>query len=566
MSANNGMTPDNNDRENLEKFYEMLDQWGVTIPSELEPLSIDRLILDWCKAKFPRPQDAFLALRQGNKIEEAAAALFGYCYAEMEPFGWTLEKKRSYILEDTNYGNNEKTIDEKQKEFIRGFIEPLDDLIHFRDEFSSNQVIYTEKEDNQALHSYIDVMIGAARSILFFSGEKKEYEYGIDISLSNLFEIIMHGEIIKAEKFSLRNFVNDGQSISGDVPGFLACLACGVVCESYAQLASNLKKDYERNYESAFSAYIDEIKYLNKTGYTYTLFSQLFEDEENIDQGKIQDPFVNAIGAWEQLKTKPDQIQDWPKLHFYLEELYGFSDDNECGPDRLQDFVYFPKQFSFCEAWLSQAQIHEIVIKHQNDIHKQRFLNDFLVNLWDYLEESTRERLVNAETNWYTTKPPIKMTSTFKDYAVALETELQLILFKKVNPQIARILQNKIEYKNLVYLSSPHAYSLYLSDMANILRYLKENENNKNIDPLFRAIQQAVSSLPVSAESKAFLTQKEFTRDLNDIYLIKNADIHPVFRKELSRVSELRNRILGIGIVGYLANIANIKRELNQGL
>ena len=151
MSENKDIKPDNNDRENSEEFYEMLARWGIKIPSDIKPLSLDRLILDWCKTKFPRPQDAFLALRQGDNIEEAAAALFGYCYAEMEPFGWTLEKKRSSILEDTNYGNTDKTIDENQKEFIHDFIEPLDDLIHFRDEFSSDQVIYTEKEDNLSL-------------------------------------------------------------------------------------------------------------------------------------------------------------------------------------------------------------------------------------------------------------------------------------------------------------------------------------------------------------------------------------------------------------------------------
>ena len=272
MSENKGITPDNNDRENSKEFYEMLVRWGV----EIKPLSLDRLILDWCKTKFPRPQDAFLALRQGGNIVEAAAVLFGYCYTEMEPFGWTPEKKRSYILEDTNYANNENTIDEKQKEFIHSLIEPLDDLIYFRDEFSADQVIYTEKEDNQALHSYIDVMIGAARSIVIFSGEKKECDYGVDSSLSHLFDIIKHSEIIKAEKFSLRDFVNVGQSISGDVTGFLACLACAAVCESYAQVSSNLKKEHERNYESAFNAYIDEIKYLNKTGYPYTLFSELY--------------------------------------------------------------------------------------------------------------------------------------------------------------------------------------------------------------------------------------------------------------------------------------------------
>ena len=563
MSENKDIKPDNNDRENSEEFYEMLARWGIKIPSDIKPLSLDRLILDWCKTKFPRPQDAFLALRQGDNIEEAAAALFGYCYAEMEPFGWTLEKKRSSILEDTNYGNTDKTIDENQKEFIHDFIEPLDDLIHFRDEFSSDQVIYTEKEDNQVLHSYIDVMIGAARSILIFSGEKKESDDIVDSSLSHLFDIIKHGEIIKAEKFSLRDFVNVGQSISGDVTGFLACLACAVVCESYAQILSNLKKEHERNYESAFSAYIDEIKYLDKTGYTYILFSELFADEENIEEGKIQDPFVNAIAAWEQLKKKPDQVQNWPKFHSYLKKLYNFSNDKECGPDEEPDFVYFPKQLSFCEAKLSQTQVYEILKEQQADFHTQRFTNDYLVNLWNCLEENTKERLIKAETNWYTRKPPVSLTSAFKEYASALEIELKAILFRSVEQDIQRILPKYKDKDNFPFLSSPHAYSLYLSDMGKILGYLGQN-SSKPIHSDFISIQRAISNLPISCGLKAFLTQKEFTMDLGDIYRIRNADVH-LATIGLSQCSYLRNRILGIGTKGYLAYIAEIKKQLKEG-
>jgi hypothetical protein len=437
-------------------------------------------------------------------------------------------------------------------------------FVFIRDRFSPNQVLYPENITVQNTKPYVDVMLGAAYSILFFSPTKKEYNFRVDTMLTQLFEIIKLGGVLEAEKFSLIDFVNDGQSISGNITGFLACLACGVVCESYAQIASNLKKEHERDYESAFSAYIDEIKYLDRTGYTYTLISELFANEENIKQGKIQDPFVNAIAAWEQLKNKPDPIQNWRELRFYLDELYTFSDDNKCGPDELADFVYFPRQFSFCEAKLSQPQVYEILKEQQADFHIQRFTKDFLVNLWDCLEENAKERLIKAETNWYTRKHPVRLTSAFTEYAIALEIELRAILFRSVEQDIQRILPKYKDKNNFMFLSSPHAYSLYLSDMGRILGYLGQN-SSKSIHSDFISIQRAISNLPISGGLKAFLTQKEFTMDLGDIYQIRNADVHLITRG-LSQCSDLRDKLLGIGAKGYIANIAEIKKQLKEVL
>jgi hypothetical protein len=115
-----------------------------------------------------------------------------------------------------------------------------------------------------------------------------------------------------------------------------------------------------------------------------------------------------------------------------------------------------------------------------------------------------------------------------------------------------------------MFLSSPHAYSLYLSDMGRILGYLGQN-SSKSIHSDFISIQRAISNLPISGGLKAFLTQKEFTMDLGDIYQIRNADVHLITRG-LSQCSDLRDKLLGIGAKGYIANIAEIKKQLKEVL
>jgi len=536
------MTPDHinddSNHEKLDEFNELMTRWDIRIPEEVNPKDFGTLILDWCKTKYQRPQDALQAMKEDRNIKEAAAVVFGYCYAEMQPFGFPLESSRSDKL-----------------------------LLYFRDEFSNIQIIYDKNVITHAVIPCVDVMLAAARAILLFSGQKIEYDLDFDILLSGLYETIKHGGVPEVKRFASGQFLNDGQSISGDVVGFLSCLACGVVCECYAQLESNYKRENERKYESALGAYVNEIKCLEKAGLEYTLFSALFAGEEyqenlEVDEGKFQDPFINAIKAWEHLKNDPNQLPNWDELRDDLIELSKFSDSDECGPDGIPDFVYFPSQISFCEAKLSLKEVYQILKKQDTQFHVQRFCNDYLEELWDYLEENTRQRLLNAETSWYTKKPPISVTSAFKDYAVALEQELWVLLFEPVSPVISKILQKKGEYRNLLNLSTPPVYRLYLSDMGKILRYLGENRNK--IHPDFVPIQRALSDLSISVESKTFLIQTQFATDLVDIYLIKNSDIHPVWPKVLPRASELRKRILGIGNKGYLANIANIKRQLND--
>jgi hypothetical protein len=561
------------DQESNEAFEEMVSRWGITIPSEtkkLEPLSIEVLVEEWCREQFKRPGDAVRALKEGGKHIEASTALFGYCYSCLSPslFGQSLEECLEYELSQLKrYSDHELEAEHYQDQ-----VNIYRDLISFRDEFSSEQVLYPEGQENRALKSHVEVLLAAGRTILVFSRSKKQYDPDLDELLENAYKTVKQGKVGKAENFSNKSFDNDGRHITGDVVGFLACLACSAVCYSLAHMAFEFRRDYDRDFETAFKTYVEGAKYMLKTGYGIDFFDELFAGEgyyQDGDERELGNAFWNAIDVWEQLKKKQEKVQNWQELHSYLLKLedimYEESLDAEigCYPDGEPGFVYLPRQISFCDGKLSQEEIRQVIQQQRKDQHNQRLRNDFFEELWPYLEGTTKNCLIDAEYTWYDKPTKDSRISAFVDYSMALETELHAIIFQKPEVQkcikmILKKQKNDNDYKKRMKLSSLEADSLYLSDMSKLLGYVRENWTD--VIP----VKKAISSLPIPEDMKVFLTQKRFTDDLGDIYQIRNRSVHrlPWQSVLLLRMSELRKKILGIGCEGYLIKLAEIKELL----
>jgi hypothetical protein len=412
---------DGPDKESLEEFEEMMKRWGVELPKEeekAEPLGIDILTGEWCKEKFRQPSDAIKALKEEEKHIEASAALFGYCYTILAPsfFGLTLEQCLEWEL--------------KYSQDNQDNVNVCRNLISFENDFSSEQVLYPEGRDNRALKSYVDVLLAAAHALLAFSGEtKREYDPHLHETLESAYEIVKPGRVREAENFSNLDFYNDGRHLSGDVVGFLACLGCAVVCYSLAQILSKLRPDYDRDYETAFKAYVQGAKYMLKTGYQINFFDELFAEEEyykNMNESNIEDVYWNIIDVWEQLKKNSERVQSWQELRGCLLELenimYEEEHDADIGlyPVNEPGFVYLPRQLSFCDGKLSQKEIHQLIEQQKKEQQEKRLRNDFFEGLWQYLEDKTKDCVVEAEHKWYDNPTKESRINTFMDYSKVL--------------------------------------------------------------------------------------------------------------------------------------------------
>ncbi len=568
------MCPQDNEYGNIHDFEEMMERWDIKLPEEKEkpePLGIDTLIEKWCKDKYKWPNDAVKALKEGQKHIEASAVLFGRCYANLSPsfFGWTLKQCIEYELE---------LIDEMESNiFAKERLHIKQDLIIVESDSLSEQVFYPEDRDCHATKSYVDVLLAAASALAFFSGgKKKAYDPYLNETLEKAYEVIKRGGVREAESFSELQFYNDGQHLSGDVVGFLSCLACAVVCYALAETLSKLKPDYDRNYETAFKAYVKGAKYILKIGYQINLFVDLFVGDES----ETEDVYWNIIDVWEQLKKNLGRVQNWRELHGCLLELedimYQEDHNTDIGLYPLDEpgFVYLPRQLSLCDGRLSQEEIHELIEQPKKKQQKDRLQNDFFEGLWQYLEDKTKDFLIEAEHKWYDNPTKDSRKKVFVDYSVALETELVAIIFQnhEVNSRIKRILRKRKkdkDYRKLMDLNSLKVDSLYLSDMSKLLQYIRENRT-ENIRPDVKPIEDAIFALPIPEDEerirglKLFLTEKETTHDLSDIYSIRNLGVHRIPEGEvISRMHDLRRRILGIGCEGYLMKLAEIKRFID---
>jgi hypothetical protein len=398
-------------------------------------------------------------------------------------------------------------------------------------------------------------MLTAAYTLLTFSGNKQYSPY-IDDLLADAYRLVKDEKVLPAEQFMRDELIDDGYSISGKVDGFLACLANGVICNSYAHIVSELAKEPKRDYLSAFAAFVSATEYMDKLAYDLPLpFTGYPYGDEELER---------VLKAWEQVKKEPPR-EKLRELRYKLAQLYDFICDGGMDgdvdtfiPDGTPGFVYFPRQFEFCESRMGQKEIHCIIDDLEEQQHERRMKTDFFEGLWGYLEPETQRSILQAEREWYDGQRIVPEKSAFYHYGLALETELHAIVFGRSEIQrcIAKMLADS-ETKKRMRLSSKEAQTLYLSDMSKLLYYVGENKW-----PDVIPIKGAINNLRVGEKEQQFLTHRDFTRDLGDIYGLRSAHAH---RYELDRapsLNDLRRRILGIGCEGYLPRLAKIKRHL----
>lgn len=568
--------------EDVQEFEELMMRWGIEFPQEAaKSLDIHALLEKWCATSFERPALAVEELIGGSRHAEAAAALFAYCYTALSPslFKGTLSECLAFCKEEVEWLSRDD-IEGLDEELRRGLLMSdqrratiCQDLLGFQTDYSSGRLVNPDLESSTSLSCYLDVMLTASYALISLSGENKQYDPFLREHLIRAFEIIRERKVLQAERFSRRNFNDEGAELTGEVTGFLACLGCAAVCYALALTESELRPEQDRDYETAFKAYVCGASHMCKTGYYINAFFRELLTEDVSSARADSDIYWRIIAAWEQVRKSIERVRDRSGLQRYLTDLEDImwheGNDMEFVQGDDPGCVYVARQIDFLKGRLSQEEMLELADQQKHDYQKKRLQIDFFGDLWWRLETKTRERLVSAECEWYDGFDRRSyVRSAIEHYSAALEIELRALVFSidEVRFCVKGIIdkqRNDSSYRRSVRINSRTAESLNLKDISKLLKYALENR--KDAEP----IRKAIRALPVAEHEKALFSQGQFLEDLLHVYLLRNASTHTLESPDiLLRTRDLRRSILGIGCEGYLPSLAAMKKQtgiLEQG-
>lgn len=563
--------------EDLREFQELMIRWGIELPQEpAKPLGIHALMEKWCATNFERPALAVEELKTGCSHTEAAGVLFGYCYTTLSPslFRSTLSECMASCKEEAEWlsGDDIDGLDQKivQRLLVRYQRNAMicHDLLDFAADYSSGRLVHPDLESSTSLSCYVDVMLTASYALISLSGERRQYDPFLRENLERAFETIRERKVLQAERFSRMNFDDEAAELTGDVTGFLACLGCAAVCYALAWMESELRQERDRDYETAFKAYVCGASRMCKTGYFINaFFRELFDDEPDSGTGD-SDIYWRIIAAWDKVRQNIERVHDRRGLQSYLVDLeeimWHEGHDMDFGdyPGDDPGCVYVARQIDFLRGRFSQQEMLEFADQQKHSYQEKRLRVDFFGDLWWQLETEARERLISAECEWYEgCDRGSYVKSAIEHYSAALEIELRALVFSvdEVHRCVQHIMKRQRSdrrYLQIDRLSSRTAASLNLKDIAKLLRCAAENR--EDTEP----IRKAISALPVPEKRRALLGRKSFLEDLRDIYDLRNGSTHSLRNPNIHlHTNPLRQRILGIGCEGYLTSLAEMKKQ-----
>jgi len=551
------------------EFSKMMERWGIIAPDanenskepetkEPEQRNFYSPANEWCKIRFRNAIEAAGALRQGENPKDAAAGLFWHCYNSRDPFDVNLEESLRIAIEEQKCSEtlgliSESGLDvEAWKRTEQYLIDVMSDLVDIKNELLTVSFVHYGKEI-QSSRYYIEVMLAAASTVLVFSGNKEEYNPDINEVLTKTFKTIRESRIKEAETFN--------GNMAGDVPGFIASFACAVVCSAFAYIESQLKHDYDRDYVSAFVAYTKAIEFLAKTDWASAIALPL---------GSMDYQMITNV--WEQVKKQSAKVNNWLELRHGLKVLEDevwneeLESGLEMGPEKVPALFYFPAQLQFCDDHMNQEDFYHLIEHQRNEQHERRMRTDFLEDLWQYLETTTRERIISAENEWY--EGPQRgscVISAIEHYSLALETELHATIFRNESlyEWLSGVLNDNNEsgLRRHLKLFSRNATTLNLNDMSKLLHYAERDKTSKDVKPL----TDIIHLLRVAEDDKKFLTHWKFTSFLRRVYQVRNIPAHRQNDASvMSDIHDLRKQILGIGMPSYLSRLVRVKKQISR--
>jgi hypothetical protein len=553
------------DKEDLKKFEAMMIKWGFSSEGRDEhaskyPIDLNQLFAGWNRKNFSNPKKAVEALLKGEKIDEASASLFWYCYSSLGGFMGELQS----MFWEFYYNQSEIDKLNKRSQEIATFKSQLTEI---QKTFTLEQIKCPTGECPR-----ITTLVGAALIILYSQNQKAHAKMkGLINELYRLVGQVPVGEPVGEGDYSLdiglqpieTKVTNDYMKyqLSGCVSGFLANLACAVIWDSYANLA------YEtRDYRDSF------FNCARTLDACWTTLADSCEDVEVSADNFFKLPYTNMvpdieyvkkiIGIWEQVKPTLTKVKDWKEMgedlgtfSQLIKRFYHiFPDEKPSGKivikfedSALSEIVeYIDHEIDLCLFHVNNRgnndEIFENSRKHLRETIMLKYF--FPKGLHNYFEKGTLALLNDIEAEWQPNSGDKKFNSMANSMRKALEVEILATL-------------PFLEFTGNT--GGPH---LLLTRIADAII-----NNEKEVDV---SIDSLVESLPFTNKKQTKLQLKKqlpgFLKKVVDVrnFFDKEAYLPKVTKDELNKykikLNEVHRMFFGVGCEGMFPFLIELKK------
>lgn len=305
---------------NREQFRKRAEKWldeigqakGIQLPKPFW-----EFMARWPEIKgMTRPLDVIEVLSSGEStggnLKEAATILFWYAY-----YYGDADSERSRCSEFIECKEFTECKDKNNNALLRYYLNEINtctDIISFRDNFVLDSIRIPHGPHKLAIQSYVTMMAGAAKVFLLL---EKSTRFDADLKqlLKNIYELVKSGDVVELDDFAKGSFKYNGYTIEDDISGFSACIAAGIICNSYAHL---MNKD--KDFLAAFLANCRAVSYLEKAAACLGEYIDVFDlpcCQHGFDCAEIQ----RTVDMWEQIKRHDYQTANWNETEEALRQL-----------------------------------------------------------------------------------------------------------------------------------------------------------------------------------------------------------------------------------------------------
>lgn len=353
--------------------------------------------------------------------------------------------------------------------------------------------------------------------------------------------------------------------VERDVHIISAYVAAGVVLNTYAHYV-----DEHGRHLTAFLSNVRAMGFLDKAarcfGQCVDVFDQLPCCSE-WEVGSGESEIEKTVMMWERAKRNQIMANRWVDIRCALELLDGVAWDmgildtgmKDAEGNWYQEDTYFKRQYGFCEGQSEQGRaIANFFDRKENKVYKNRLEKDFFPGLWDHLAIKTQHALLEAELKW---DKSVDIGSDYDSIVVEYRRALEIELREAVFSHVADVVDNLIKQRRL---KGPpgikySASNLTLAHMRRLLEDVTSREPNTSTSELKKRIHAIPMTSAKRAAFRDCLLCAEFCQFLFELNKKRNDYEHDNETEVGEALRGIRNRILGIGSVGYLPLLASIK-------
>jgi hypothetical protein len=224
--------------------------------------------------------------------------------------------------------------------------------------------------------------------------------------------------------------------------------------------------------------------------------------------------------------------------------------------------VFWQRAAVAARARMSPDQVLQAWQRMKATFHAERLQRDFLDDNYGLLDTRSREALLRCESTWFDlAHSGGRSGGILNDLRHVFEAELNALIFSKVAQIVERLRSDKGIARDL-RIDADLDHALSLADMSKLLEAMHANRNET------ARLRRALKALGLTVNDMGFLLG-DLPPYLHNLVRSRNVAEHPRSATSIAvnhleeEAATLRRKALGIGCVGVLPQLLDIKKRLN---